>query len=155
MQVVSEKKERSKQIKRIEKHLRQYTTYKIGLKTLKKQLDYIMPKVVANYEYIGGSSGTFSVSSSTEKAAIDKIESKKALIIQDDIQRYKFILESIDEALKDLKELERRFVELRYFDRKTVAETSIELGYSEKHIFNLRQQVMEKLLISLKGLTQI
>jgi DNA-binding CsgD family transcriptional regulator len=44
---------------------------------------------------------------------------------------------------------------LRYFDRKTVAETSIELGYSEKHIFNLRQQVMEKLLISLKGLTQI
>ena len=151
---VKDKTKRAKQIKRIEKYLRQYTTYKIGVKTLQKQLDYIMPNITASYELVEGSSGTFKITSTTEKYAIDRIESKRALMLHEDIERYNIIIESIDIAVSELDELERKFVELRYINRKTIAQTSIELGYSEKHIFNLRHQVMDKLLISLRGLAQ-
>ena len=143
---------RVKQIKKIEKFLRQYTTYKIGAMTLQKQLDYIMPNITATYELVEGSAGTFKITSSTEKYAIDRIESKRALMIHEDIANYNLIIESIDNAVSELDEIERKFVELRYINRKTISQTSIELGYSEKHIFNLRNQVMDKLLISLRGL---
>src|SRR5690625_66881 len=151
---VKDKTKRAKQIKRIEKYLRQYTTYKIGVMTLQKQLDYIMPNITASYELVEGSSGTFKITSTTEKYAIERIESKRALMLQEDIARYNIAHESIDIAVSELDELERKFVELRYINRKTIAQTSIELGYSEKHIFNLRHQVMDKLLISLRGLAQ-
>lgn len=145
---------RVKQIKKIEKYLRQYTSYKIGLMTLQKQLDYIMPNITATYELVEGSAGTFKITSSTEKYAIDRIESKRALMLHEDIERYSIIIESIDQAVSELDPIERKFVELRYINRKTIQQTSIELGYSEKHIFNLRQKVMDKLLISLRGLLQ-
>lgn len=145
---------RVKQIKKIEKYLRQYTSYKIGLMTLQKQLDYIMPNITATYELVEGSAGTFKITSSTEKYAIDRIESKRALMLHEDIERYSIIIESIDQAVSELDPIERKFVELRYINRKTIQQTSIELGYSEKHIFNLRHKVMDKLLISLRGLLQ-
>lgn len=151
-QIEDKKTKRIKEIKKIEKFLRQYTTYKIGLMTLQKQLDYIMPNITATYELVEGTSGTFKITSSTEKYAIDRIESKRALMLHEDIEKYSMIIESIDEAVAELDPIERKFVELRYINRKTIAQTSIELGYSEKHIFNLRNQVMDKLLISLRGL---
>jgi DNA-directed RNA polymerase specialized sigma subunit len=154
MVTVQDKALKSKYIKRIEKHLRQYTTYKIGMMTLQKQLDHIMPNVTATYKLSEGSNGTFEITSDTEDYAVDRIESKKALMLHEDIERYGIIIESIDQAVSDLDEMERKFVEVRYINRKTIAQTSIELGYSEKHIFNLRHQVMDKLLISLRGLTQ-
>lgn len=150
-QIEDKKTRRIKEIKKIEKLLRQYTTYKIGLMTLQKQLDYIMPNITATYELVEGTSGTFKISS-TEKYAIDRIESKRALLLHEDIEKYRMIIESIDEAVSELDPIERKFVEVRYINRKTIAQTSIELGYSEKHVFNLRNQVMDKLLISLRGL---
>ncbi|WP_373896366.1 sigma-70 family RNA polymerase sigma factor [Virgibacillus sp. CBA3643] len=142
------------QIKWIEKHLRSYKTYKVGLQTLKKQLDYIMPNMTASYDLSEGSSGTFNIKSTTEDYAIDRIESKKALMIHEDISRYKMLIDSIDDALKDLDEVEREFVEYRYIKRCTIPQTSIELGFSEDVIFRTRKHVMDKLMISLRGLIQ-
>lgn len=152
MKQLKNKNKKTSQIKKIEKFLRQYTTYKIGVMSLQKQLDYIMPNITATYELAEGSTGTFKITSSTEQYAIDRIESKRALMLHEDIAKYNLIIESIDNAVSELNEIERKFVELRYINRKTIAQTSMELGYSEKHIFNLRHQVMEKLLISLRGL---
>lgn len=152
MKQLKNKNKKTSQIKKIEKFLRQYTTYKIGVMSLQKQLDYIMPNITATYELAEGSTGTFKITSSTEQYAIDRIESKRALMLHEDIAKYNLIIESIDNAVSELDEIERKFVELRYINRKTIAQTSMELGYSEKHIFNLRHQVMEKLLISLRGL---
>ena len=152
MKQLKNKNKKTSQIKKIEKFLRQYTTYKIGVMSLQKQLDYIMPNITATYELTEGSTGTFKITSSTEQYAIDRIESKRALMLHEDIAKYNLIIESIDNAVSELDEIERKFVELRYINRKTIAQTSMELGYSEKHIFNLRHQVMEKLLISLRGL---
>lgn len=152
MKQLKNKNKKASQIKKIEKFLRQYTTYKIGVMSLQKQLDYIMPNITATYELAEGSTGTFKITSSTEQYAIDRIESKRALMLHEDIARYNLVIESIDDAVSELDDIERRFIEVRYINRKTIAQTSMELGYSEKHIFNLRHQVMEKLLISLRGL---
>lgn len=150
----TKKSDRIKGIKSIEKYLRQYTTYKIGILTLQKQLDHIMPNITASYEVEEGSIGTFNIKSDIQDVAIDRIESKRALVLHEDMARYSLIVESIDDAVSELDDIERDFVELRYINRNTIQRTSIELGYSEKHIFNLRHQVMDKFLISLKGLTQ-
>lgn len=147
-----ETKSKNKQVKKLEKYLRNYKAYKVGLLSLQKQLDYIMPNVTATYELMEGSSGTFRIASTTENYAIDRIESKKALILHEDINHYTMILDTIDEALNELEEIERKFIHIRYIQRKTVTQTALDLGYSEKYIFNLRNQVFDKLLISMRVL---
>lgn len=150
----TDKTSRTQQIKKIEKYLRHYTSYKIGVTTLQKQLDYIMPNITATYELAEGTNGTFRITSSTEKYAIDRVESRQALVLHEDIERYNIIIDSIDQAVSELDDIEKKFVELRYIKRKTVTQTAMELGYSEKYFYNLRNQVMDRLLISLRGLVE-
>ena len=156
MELTKERKnERVKQIKVIEGYLRNYKNFKAGLSTMREQLEFIMPDITASYEVQEGTTGTFNIKSDTEKYAIDRIESKRALVLHEDIARYELIINSIKEATESLDDLEQEYVKLRYFERFTMQQVSIELGYSEKRIFNLRNEVMDKLLISLKGLLQL
>lgn len=150
----NDKISRQQQIRKIEKHLRNYTTYKVGLLTLQKQLDYIMPNVTASFSLTGGSTGTFNIESSTEQVAIDRIESRRALVLHEDIAHYSMLVDSIDSAVSELEEMERKFVQHRYINRKTIIQTSFEINCSEKHVYNIRNQVMDQLLISLRGLLQ-
>lgn len=151
---MSVKTKRPQRVKQIEHHLRNYHTYKVGIKNLKNQLDYIMPSMTATYEVSEGSTGTFNIKSDTERYAIDRIESNKALAIHEDIARYTLIINSIDEALEDLGTLEKDFVESRYIQGNTVSQTSIKMGYSENQTFAIRNQALDKLLITLRGLVQ-
>jgi len=142
-------------IKDIEYHLRNYHTYKVGIKNLTNQLNYIMPNVTASYEIAEGSTGTFNIASKTEKYAIDRIESRKALDLHEDMKKYELIINAIDESLNGLDEMEKCFIEYRYFDGMTISKTAMKLGYSDKYIFNIRNQTFNKLLISLRGILQI
>lgn len=147
-------KQKTKAIKSIERHLRNYETYRTAIKNLKKQLDYIMPELTASYDVAEGSNGTFNITSQTEQYAIDRIESRKALELHEDIQKYQIILESIDESLNVLDDIEREFVKLRYFKGYNVTKVADELDFSEKHVFNIRKGVFDKLVIALKGILQ-
>lgn len=150
------KGQKMQQIRTIEHHLRNYNTYKVGIKNLRMELDYIMPNISANYEMVGGSSGTFSIHSATEKYAIDRIESKRALDLHESIRQYELIIKSIDLAVAQLSVLEKKFVELRYFQGKSINEVTEQIGYSTpKSVFNLRNQVFDKLLISLKVIASL
>lgn len=146
---------KGRMVKEIENHLRHYKTYQVGIRNRKKQLDFIMPNMTASYDLAEGSNGSFRISSSTEKYAIDRIESRRALDLHDDIKRYELIISSIDEALEDLSEIEQKFVTYRYFQDISVSKTARLMGYSEKHIFSIRHSAMDKLLISLKGLVDL
>src|SRR5690606_2615364 len=141
--------------RQVETLLRHYKNYKTGIKNLKVQLDYIMPSLTANYEFREGSTGTFVIYSPTEKYAIDRIESKRALDLHEKIKKYELIVQCIDDSLKDLTEDERRFVEIRYFDNKSIRYAADVLGYSERSIFNLRRDVLDKLKISLSGVINL
>jgi RinA family phage transcriptional activator len=148
-------KSKKAMIKKIEYHLRQYKTYLISIKNIQQQLEWILPSVTANYEISEGSSGTFHISSKVEKAVLDRLESKHALDLHEEMERYKIIVDSINRALEPLTETERAFVQKRYFERKGIAQVAEELGYSEKWLHQIRNRVMDSLLISLSNILKL
>lgn len=136
----------------IESHLRHYNTYKVGIVNCQKQLDYIMPSMVARYEADGRGSG-FYISNNTERVAIDRIESKRALDLHENIKQFELICSSIERAFKELKPQEQDFVKLRYFDCMPMDNVKTEMGYKEeKSVYRIRRHVLDKLLISLNNL---
>jgi hypothetical protein len=136
----------------IENHLRHFHNYKIGIKNCQRQLDYISPSLVANYYRNEDSSGFF-ISNNTERVALDRLESKKALDLHEQIEGYKIIVESIENAFNQLKPQEKDFVEWRYFSCYSIADTKQLLGYSEdKSVYRIRRHVLDKLLFSLSNL---
>lgn len=141
--------------KKIEHHLRNYRNYVTGIKNMQKQMDYIMPGMTARYELREEAVGAFVFSSSTEKYAIDRIESKRALQLHEDIVIYELIVSSIENALEGLGEDEREFVELRYFNGRTITEITEKMGYSERQVFLIRDNVRDELLISLKNIIHL
>ncbi|MGM9924753.1 MAG: sigma-70 family RNA polymerase sigma factor, partial [Bacillus sp. (in: firmicutes)] len=120
-----------------------------------KQMDYLMPSMTASYEVREESIGAFVFSSSTEKYAIDRIESKRALQLHEDIVLYELIVNSINDGIAQLEHEEKAFIELRYFKNQTITATAANLGYSERQIFSIRKNVMGKLLISLKNIVKL
>lgn len=136
----------------IENILRDYHTYQIGLNNCQMQLDYIMPTMVSHYQS-DGSHSTFYISNNTEKVAIDRIESKRALDLKEEIEKNKLILESIDRAVSGLNDEECAFVKWRYFYRLPVAEVKSKMHIAEdKTFYKIRRKTLEQLTISLSNL---
>lgn len=137
----------------IENHLRLYFTYLTGIKNCEKQLNYIMPTMVSRYEVSSDTGESFWIVNNTEKVAIDRIESKRALDLREEIERFKIITSSIEEAVENLTIQERAFVHLRYFECRPILEVKNQMGYSEeKSVYRIRRHVLDKLLISLNNL---
>lgn len=136
--------------KTIESHLRHYNTYRVGIVNCEKQLEYIMPNTTAKFDFVGNSSF---VANTTEKVALDRIESLRALELHETINKYKNICESIDNAFKELLPQEQDFVKLRYFGCEPMQEVTKALGYAEeKSVYRIRRHTLDKLQISLKNL---
>lgn len=129
------KEERKKCIKNVEKHLRNYNNYKISLSNLERQLS------IASSDNPRYYSPPHSNKHSSEK------------FIKSEIEFMKMLIETIDKALTELSDIEREFVQYRYFNKWTVNKTALEMGYSEKAIFTIRNQVMDKLIIGLGSLS--
>lgn len=136
----------------IENFLYKYPTYKIGVKNCQKQLDYMLPSLTVRYEN-DGSSASYYIENDTENVAIDRITSKKALDLLEQIEQYKLIITSIDNAISQLDEREKQFVKLRYFEGLKMYEVKAKMNVSEeKTLYRLRRQILEKFLISLGNL---
>ena len=136
----------------LENHLRNYKTYLIGIKNCEMHLDYIMPSLVTTYG-IDRDGTTFFILNDTEKVAIDRIEGKRALDLKEEIERLKIITLSIENAIEELKPIEKDFVQYRYFECLPMHEIKIKLGYSdEKSVYSIRRNLLDKMLISLNNL---
>jgi DNA-directed RNA polymerase specialized sigma subunit len=139
----------------IEAHLRHYNTYRVGIINCQKQLDYIMPSLVSGYK-TDGSSSVFYISNNTEKVALDRIESKRAIDLKEEIEQFKIVVDTIDNAYEELKTQEKEFVRLRYFECLPIYEVKTKMGYSEeKSVYRIRRHVLDKLLISLNNLLSL
>jgi hypothetical protein len=137
----------------IENHLRLYKTYLCGIKNCEQQLEYIMPSLISRYEINTDCGESFWIVNNTEKVALDRIESKRALDLREQIESYKIITSSIENAIEDLLLHERGFVHFRYFEYLPIHEVKTKMGYSEeKSIYRIRRHVLDKLLISLNNL---
>lgn len=136
----------------IENFLRYYKTYLVNIRNCEQQLEYIMPTLVSK---IGSENGGsyFYIPNNTQNCALDRIESKRALDLREEIERSKLIVNSIENAMADLKEQEQQFVQYRYFDCLDMTEVKNKLGYSEeKSVYRIRRHVLDRMLISLHNL---
>lgn len=140
------------QEKKIEQHLRKYSSYKTAMRNVEKELDYILPSVTANYEYREGSAGTFSIYSTTENVAIDRIESRKALFLNEERERLRILVESIESAISVLSDEEKVFIRLRYFENKSYTEIQSILKLGQNKAYATRKGILESLRISLVSL---
>jgi RinA family phage transcriptional activator len=150
MNINRESKERS-----IENFLNKYNTYKIGIKNCQQQMDYMMPSLTAKYDS-DGTYASYYIANNTEQVAIDRITSKKALDLLEEIEQYKIVIACIDNALSELDEKQRKFIELRYFKRLKMYEVKEHMHVSEdKALYRLRRQILDKFLISLSSLINL
>jgi DNA-directed RNA polymerase specialized sigma subunit len=139
----------------IENFLNKYPTYKIGIKNCKRQLDYMLPSLTTKFTS-DGSSANYYISNNTEQVALDRITSKKALDLTEEIARYELIIASIDNALTELDQKQRTFVEYRYFTGLKMNEIKEKMGVSEeKTLYRIRRLVLDKFLISLSSLMNL
>lgn len=142
---------KKKSIKIIETHLRNYRSYKVAIRNLQNQLDLIMPNVTTSYELKEGSTGVFKIWSTTEQVVLDRLESARALQINEQMRNYQIIIDSIEEALNALGEQERLYVELRYFEGLNTERIADKMSCSIPNLFRLRKRVLDRLLISLSN----
>lgn len=143
------------EFKVIEKHLINYDNYKLGIKNMKRQLDNLYPRITATYDDVGGGkTGAFMFKSQTEDIAMKRIE-RSCDLLRTDIEQYELVVHSIDEALKHLDKMERKFVDLRYFHNLKVETIASRMKYSKRSIYVLKDKVKEKLVISLKHLLNV
>ena|GEM_PF-1857506 len=142
---------RANEFKKIEKHLKQYPKYKLGIENLRKQLDYLYPKTTANYDLSKeGSTGTFLFNSTTENYGIKRAELSDAL--QAEIRSYEIIIDSIDRTLEVLKKREREYVKYRYFEGLENIDVADRMKCSLKMMYNVRDSFKETAQISLRNL---
>jgi DNA-directed RNA polymerase specialized sigma subunit len=139
----------------IENFLNKYITYQIGIKNCQNQLDYMMPSLTFRYES-DGNIAQYHIANNTEQVALDRITSKKALDLLEEIEQFKLILASIDNAMAELDEKQRYFLELRYFKGLKMYEIKPLMHVSEeKALYRIRRQILDKFLISLNNLISL
>jgi hypothetical protein len=139
----------------IEYHLRNYHHYKSGIRNMKKQLEFIMPPITPSYQLRENALTTFSFNSTTENYALERIESHRAAKLHEDIAVYQLIIESIDDAIESLDELEKQFVRCRYFLNLSMDEVKNETKYSISKVFNVRSDLKDKFMISLRHIINL
>lgn len=136
----------------IENYLRDYNTYRVGILNCEKLLEYITPSLTPGYES-DGTRSLFFIGNDTAQVAVDRIEGKQAIALQEQIQKFKMITDSISRAVFELGEKQKQFVQLRYFDDLPMQKVIKEMGYAEeKSAYHLRKKVLDKFLISLNNL---
>ncbi|HSX39115.1 MAG TPA: hypothetical protein VLI92_00805 [Candidatus Saccharimonadales bacterium] len=139
----------------IENFLNNYNTYKIGVKNCHQQLDYMLPSLTARYDSDGLTASYF-IANNTEQVALDRISSKRALDLLEEIEQYRLIIALIDNALSDLDEKQKAFVENRYFIGLKMYEVKAKMNVSEeKTLYRIRRQVLDKFAISLSSLMNL
>lgn len=137
----------------IENHLRFYKTYLVGIKNCEQQLEFILPNITTKYGADNHGAFFYVVSDSTANIALDRIEGKRAIDLREEIEQYKLITASIDNALEELTKQERDFVRHRYFECLPMQEVKMKLGFQEeKSAYRIRRHALDKLLISLNNL---
>lgn len=134
-------------IKIIEAHLRRYRSYEAAIANSQTELDYLLPSGIISYDFTGG--GGFTVRSSTENSALDRLESKRAIDLHEVIQKCKLLISQMDRAIEVLNEGEKHFVHMRYFDSMSMEEIAPILKYSVRSTYYVKDTALEKLFIAM------
>jgi DNA-directed RNA polymerase specialized sigma subunit len=115
----------------------------------------MLPSLTTRYES-DGMTASYYIANNTERVALDRITSKKALDLLEEIERYKLIIALIDNALTELDEKQKAFVKHRYISGLKMYEVKAKMDVSEeKTLYRIRRQVLNKFEISLSSLINL
>lgn len=132
----------------IENFLYDYNTYRVGIQNCKNQLDYIIPSLV-----VRPPESEFYIPNDTANVAVERIEGNLATDLQNKIEFFTLVVESINRAVNELPEKLSQFVHMRYFKGYNMAKIIGEMNYvDEKSAYRIRREVLDKFLISLSNL---
>ncbi|MGG1593984.1 transcriptional regulator [Terribacillus saccharophilus] len=134
------KSDRKELIKNIEKHLRNYNNYKAASVNLHKQLEFLSE----NKELKQLSAGHIT---------LHMPKGGSLSLLQAELNQLQLVIESIDRSMMELTDTEQKFIEFRYFKKWSIEKSAMHLGYSDKALFVTRNQVMDKLILSLGSVT--
>ncbi|WP_069649652.1 sigma factor-like helix-turn-helix DNA-binding protein [Caloranaerobacter ferrireducens] len=138
-------------IEQIEKMLREYEDNKRCKNILEIELECIEETGVSAIDYsLEKVSDTYKINRPVENGAIKNIKNaERNKRIQEEIKMNIKLLDSrikiIDEALKRLKEDERKIIEKYYIENKTYDMIKREMYLSLKQIRNRRRSALEKI----------
>lgn len=138
-------------LRTIENILRKYRQYKVGIQNLSRQIE-MWPKVSSD-SLTSERSYCLSIPRSglPDDCMSEPIEPEVA-DLRKKYYKYTLIVESIDQSLEELSEIEKTFIEYRYFQMWSIRRISIEIGYSESSVHVIRRTCLKKLSISLSGI---
>lgn len=132
MYIEISKSKRKQYIKQIEQFLKNFNNYKVAIINVTEQLDHLHMKA----------------NSHTKRESYEAVIEKLNNELKDNI----LIVELIERSLEELNEIELLFIKYRYSNKWSIEKTAQNLGYSNKALFTIRNQIMDKLIISLGSL---
>src|SRR5690606_10475995 len=109
-----------------------FNNYKVAIINVTEQLDHLHMKA----------------NSHTKRESYEAVIEKLNNELKDNI----LIVELIERSLEELNEIELLFIKYRYSNKWSIEKTAQNLGYSNKALFTIRNQIMDKLIISLGSL---
>jgi DNA-directed RNA polymerase specialized sigma subunit len=115
----------------------------------------MLPSLTARYDS-DGMSASYYIANNTERVALDRITSKRALDLLEQMEQYRLVIALIDNALNELDEKQKAFVQHRYFSNLKMYEVKAKMNVSEeKTLYRIRRQVLDKFEISLSSLANL
>ncbi|WP_052045133.1 sigma factor-like helix-turn-helix DNA-binding protein [Caloranaerobacter azorensis] len=140
--------------KATEKFLYNYKPLKISIKNMESELEELEPIGVSAINYENEKTGiTYKINKIVENEAIDLISKKE--LLKDRIEKTKRLVNRIERALETLNDSERKVIEKRYFEAKQWFEIAYEVKYSERWCRDIRKRAIDKLQVSLFGVTSV
>lgn len=138
-------------IKKVEERLKLYKHYEVSIKNLEEDLELLknMDGVGAiDYDKIGGGN-TNRINSIVEDIGLSNIEQEH--YIKHIIKRNKNLIKGIDRAIEALTEEEGTIIRNLYINNKTIKYISNMMCISERTLFRIRDQALEKMAVSIFG----
>lgn len=135
-------KDRKTDIQLLQNFLRSYPSYKVAILNLRRSLEHDITPKTTRYGH-DKRSGIATKFSPTEEAFLDRVK------VNEQIEGYQLLVDSIDAALSYLSLEQQRVIELRFFEGRSIASISAKLMFSERQIQRLKKGALERLVISL------
>lgn len=137
--------------KEIEKMLYDYKMLKISITNLEKDIEFLEDEDgVSGIEYEETKvSPTNAFSSIVENVMLSKTEKEEYLTRL--IERNKRKLESIDNAVEGLTDIQRTVIKQKYFEGQQWWQVAGEIGYSESTVKRHRKEAIKSLIIGVYG----
>lgn len=135
----------------ITEHLINYRFYLANIKALEESIKVLRMQQDGQkgIDYSKDQVSTYIINNTTESTILNIIEKETEL------QHQKLLVETIDSAVYELEDIDRKIIKLKYMDRRSFGvsweEVAREMGYDRRQCIRRKDKALEKIEIVLSG----